>query len=208
MVRYRRNFIAGGTYFFTVTLADRRSAALTDHIGALRTAFRTTRRVRPFDIDAIVVLPDPLHIVMTLPVGDADFSNRWRLIKRRFTDALTRAGSCPCVIGTERLRYGSVGSGSTLFVTAMISNGMSTTSISIRSNTAWSNEFATGSILHFITMCGMASCPAIGAERLTRTGRVSASGPIDIPEPDESEAELRGRSRISLRSMRATILTR
>jgi REP element-mobilizing transposase RayT len=39
MVGYRRNFVPGGTYFFTVTLADRRSNALVDHIGALRGAF-------------------------------------------------------------------------------------------------------------------------------------------------------------------------
>jgi putative transposase len=53
MVRYRRNFIEGGTFFFTVALANRRSRALTDHIGALRSAFRTARRERPFDVDAI-----------------------------------------------------------------------------------------------------------------------------------------------------------
>jgi putative transposase len=92
MVRYRRNFVAGGTYFFTATLADRGSSALTDHIDALRTAFRTTRRSQPFSIDAIVVLPDHLHVVMTMPAGDSDYSNRWRLIKRRFTDALTDSG--------------------------------------------------------------------------------------------------------------------
>jgi putative transposase len=73
MVRYRRNFVAGGTFFFTTTLVDRGSTALTDHIDALRSAFRTTRRTQPFSIDAIVVLPDHLHVVMTLPAGDADF---------------------------------------------------------------------------------------------------------------------------------------
>jgi len=58
MVRYRRNFIPGGTYFFMVTLADRRSNALVNHIGALRSAFRAASRSRPFAIDAIVILPD------------------------------------------------------------------------------------------------------------------------------------------------------
>jgi putative transposase len=91
MVRYRRNFVPGGTYFFTVTLADRRSRALVDHDNALRSAMRTTRQAHPFAIDAVVVLPDHLHIIMTLPGGDADYSNRWRLIKRRFTDAVVKA---------------------------------------------------------------------------------------------------------------------
>jgi putative transposase len=93
MVRYRRNLVAGGTYFFTVTLADRRSSALTEHIDVLRTAVQTTRRAHPFSIDAIVVLPDHLHVVMTLPADDADYPNRWMLIKRRFTDGLAKSGA-------------------------------------------------------------------------------------------------------------------
>jgi putative transposase len=92
MVRYRRNFTAGGTFFFTLTLADRTSRALVDHIEALRAAVREMRRARPFVIDAAVVLPDHLHIVMTLPQGDADYTNRWRPIKRRFTDAVMKSG--------------------------------------------------------------------------------------------------------------------
>ncbi len=35
----------------------------------------------PFIVDAIVVLPDHLHCIWTLPDNDADFSTRWRLIK-------------------------------------------------------------------------------------------------------------------------------
>jgi putative transposase len=85
MVAYRRNFVPGGTYLFTVTLEDRRSHALVDHIAALREAFRTTRRERPFTIDAIVVLPDHLHAIFTLPLEDSDFSGRWRRIKGHFS---------------------------------------------------------------------------------------------------------------------------
>lgn len=47
MVLYRRNFLPGGTYFFTVTLVDRRSKVLVENVGALRNAFRTTRMERP-----------------------------------------------------------------------------------------------------------------------------------------------------------------
>jgi putative transposase len=93
MVRYRRNFAAGGTFFFTVTLADRASSALVEHSDALRAAMASTRQRYPFTIDAIVVLPDHLHVVMTLPDGDADFSNRWSLIKRRFTSSVIAAGA-------------------------------------------------------------------------------------------------------------------
>jgi len=41
--------------------------------GPLRAAFRTVRARHPFAIDAIVVLPDHLHAIWTLPHGDADF---------------------------------------------------------------------------------------------------------------------------------------
>jgi putative transposase len=93
MVRYRRNLLAGGTYFFTVTLEDRTLTALVDHINALRESMRTTRRAHPFTIDAVVVLPDHLHIVMTLPPGDSDFSTRWSLIKRGFTTSVVRSSA-------------------------------------------------------------------------------------------------------------------
>ena len=69
MVRYRRNFVPGGTYFFTVTLKDRRSRALVENIGCLRRAFRIARRERPYVLDAIVVLPDHLHTIVSLPEG-------------------------------------------------------------------------------------------------------------------------------------------
>ncbi len=92
MVRYRRNFLPGGTYFFTVTVRDRRSAVLTDHISALRAAFRITRSERPFAIDAIAVLPDHLHTVITLLADDADFSGRWRRIKSLFTSQVVKGG--------------------------------------------------------------------------------------------------------------------
>ena len=92
MVRYRRSYVPGGTYFFTVTLRDRKSSMLTDYIDLLRGAFRDVRKARPFEIDAIVALPEHLHAVITLPVGDADYSVRWKEIKGGFSKSLARAG--------------------------------------------------------------------------------------------------------------------
>ena len=88
MTGYRRNFIAGGCFFFTVNLAERRLRLLTEHIDELRNALRKVRRQHPFTIDAMVVLPDHLHAVWTLPEGDADFAARWRLIKSTFSRSL------------------------------------------------------------------------------------------------------------------------
>ena len=93
MVGYRRNFVCGGTYFFTVTLADRRSTILVDHVGALRAAFRRTRSERPFAVDAIVVLPDHLHAILTLPIADSDFPGRWRRIKGYFSTSIINSGA-------------------------------------------------------------------------------------------------------------------
>jgi putative transposase len=81
MPNYRRAFVPGGCWFFTVNLLDWRRRLLTDHIDALREATRLTQQRHPFTIDAVVALPDYIHAVWTLPPGDADFSVRWRLIK-------------------------------------------------------------------------------------------------------------------------------
>ncbi len=88
MPTYRRNLITGGCYFFTVNLADRHSRLLVENVDFLRAAFRSVRQRHPFNIDAIVVLPDHLHAVWTLPAGDADFATRWRLIKATFSRRL------------------------------------------------------------------------------------------------------------------------
>lgn len=88
MPNYRRAFVPGGTWFFTVNLLERNKRLLIEHIGMLREAIARVRTGRPFAIDAIVILPDHLHAVLTLPQDDADFATRGRLIKTRFAKAL------------------------------------------------------------------------------------------------------------------------
>jgi REP element-mobilizing transposase RayT len=149
MVRYRRNFVTGGAYFFTVTLADRHSTVLVDHVGALREAFRATRRERPFAIDAIVILPEHLHVLMTLPAGDADYSGRWRKIKSRFSRR---------VAGNLGLRKNPGGEyalwqrrfWSTRSATTRTSNGTRTTSTLTPSNIGLRRAYPIGRIHHFI----------------------------------------------------------
>lgn len=93
MVNYRRNFVPGGSFFFTVTLANRKSKILIDHVDLMRNAMRVARQERPFIIDAIVILPDHLHAILTLPPNDSDFSGRWRRIKGHFSSALIDAST-------------------------------------------------------------------------------------------------------------------
>jgi putative transposase len=85
---YRRNYVAGGCYFFTVNLADRSSSLLVDRIDQLRSVVRDVRARRPFRIDAWVVLPEHMHCVWTLPEGDADYPGRWRAIKKAFSKVI------------------------------------------------------------------------------------------------------------------------
>jgi putative transposase len=105
MTNYRRNFAPGGSYFFTVNLLDRRSRLLVEQARALRAAFRTVRARHPFEIDAIVVLPDHIHAVWTLPAQDRDFATRWRLIKSGFSRSIPRSEP----ISASRLSKGERG---------------------------------------------------------------------------------------------------
>jgi len=88
MSDYHRNRVPGGTYFFTVTLYDRRSDLLVVHIDALREAVRATAAKSPFHIDAWVVLPEHMHCIWTLPESDIDYSGRWRAIKIAFSKSI------------------------------------------------------------------------------------------------------------------------
>ncbi len=91
MPNYRRAFVPGGTWFFTVNLLQRRkNDLLVREIGLFRHIVRRVKTKHPFDIDAWVVLPDHMHCVWTLPTNDSDFSTRWRLIKSGFSKALPK----------------------------------------------------------------------------------------------------------------------
>lgn len=89
MPDYRRAYLPGGTYFFTVNLLQRGdNDLLTRHIDTLRRVVKSVKLRHPFHIHGWVVLPDHLHCVIELPPGDADFSTRWRLMKMGFSKSL------------------------------------------------------------------------------------------------------------------------
>lgn len=90
MPDYRRVWVPGGTYFFTVNLLERRRTLLTDHVDSLRDAFRQTQMARPFAMSAYVILPDHLHCIWKLPPDDDDIATRWRLIKALFSHSLPK----------------------------------------------------------------------------------------------------------------------
>lgn len=92
MVHYRRYKVGGGTYFFTVVLADRKSTILTDYIDGFRSSLKRVQSLHPFTIHAIVVLPDHFHTIWEMPDDDDNFSIRMRLLKNLFTRHVAKAG--------------------------------------------------------------------------------------------------------------------
>jgi putative transposase len=93
---YRRTFVPGGTYFFTIVTYQRRKIFTEECVVALlRQALRAVQVRNPFQVEAAVILPDHFHMIWRLPENDSDFPTRpvrlrsgmfqWRLIKSHFT---------------------------------------------------------------------------------------------------------------------------
>ena len=92
MVGYRRNFVPGGTYFFTAALQDRTSSYLIDHIDPLRQSIQMVKNKSHFDEIATVIMPDHLHTIWKLPKNDFDYPGRWKAIKSLFTRSIVKSG--------------------------------------------------------------------------------------------------------------------
>lgn len=86
MPNYRRAWMPGATWFFTVNLLERNgNDLLVREIERLRRCVALERSRRPFSALAWVVLPDHMHWLWRLPPGDADFATRWRRIRTDFS---------------------------------------------------------------------------------------------------------------------------
>ncbi len=110
MADYRRSRIEGGTYFFTVVTHGR--SPLFADVSArelLGDKLRECREAWPFEIDAIVLLPDHLHAIWTLPRGDSDYGQRWAWIKKEFTKAWLAAGGAEQPVSEVRRDRGDRG---------------------------------------------------------------------------------------------------
>jgi putative transposase len=101
---YRRANVAGGTYFFTVNLADRSTDTLVRHVDELREVINQVKEKHPFSMLAMVVLPEHLHAIWRLPPEDADYPTRWSLIKSGFSRRLERSERIGASRSTKRER--------------------------------------------------------------------------------------------------------
>jgi putative transposase len=93
MSDYRRYYVPGGTYFFTC-VKHGRAPILTTPLGrrCLRRALTRIQHDHPFEIVAIVLLPEHWHTVWSLPPGDDRYPLRWMRIKEEFTEAWLEHG--------------------------------------------------------------------------------------------------------------------
>ena len=89
-MNYRRIFIEGAYYFFTLNLQDRTQDYLLRYIQELRIAFAEIKKRHPFDIIAICVLPEHLHLLIKLPENDHNYPMRIRMIKAKFSQFLPK----------------------------------------------------------------------------------------------------------------------
>jgi len=89
-MHYRRLYIPGATYFFTLVAYNRQKIfSNSENIQLLKKSIITVKNKHPFTIDAIVVLPEHMHFLLTLPDEDQDFSTRIRLVKSEFSRKCT-----------------------------------------------------------------------------------------------------------------------
>jgi len=110
MPSYIRWYSPGGTYFFTLVTENRAPlfAAEATH-PVLRSAIDRCRSRYPFEVIAMALLPDHLHLLMKLPDDDHDFSVRLRWIKSNFTSSYLAAGGSEQPRSDSRVDHGNRG---------------------------------------------------------------------------------------------------
>ena len=107
MAEYRRNYIPGGTYFFTVVTYQRKKIFASEFARKiLWNAWQKVQEKYPFDMVAVCLLPDHLHCIWTLPEDDYAYSIRWAAIKGLFSRQYAAAGGSQDVRNQSRLKRG------------------------------------------------------------------------------------------------------
>lgn len=97
MRQYKRLKVEGASYFFTVVTYERQNLfSDATAVALLAKAIDKIRLRHPFELEALVVLPDHLHALWQLPTNEADYSMRWRLIKECFTKAWVKQHGPTC----------------------------------------------------------------------------------------------------------------
>ena len=85
-MNYKRIYADGYSYFLTMVTHGRKPL-LVDNIEVLRYAFKLSKKKYAYRIDAIVILPDHLHMIIT-PKISTEYSQIISSIKRSFVYGL------------------------------------------------------------------------------------------------------------------------
>ena len=86
MANYKRVYLDGYSYFITM-VTQGRNPILIDNIALLRDSFRRSKQRYDYQIDAVVILPDHLHMIIT-PDNPEEYSKIITHIKRSFVYGL------------------------------------------------------------------------------------------------------------------------
>lgn len=105
MPDYRRAFVPGGSFFFTLVVHKRQPLfSEARAVALLGSVFRRCLMRWRFKVDAIVLLPDHLHAIWSLPPGDSEYPKRWGWSKKEFTTHWLQMGGREWVISSARKR--------------------------------------------------------------------------------------------------------
>ncbi|HOF18721.1 MAG TPA: transposase [Phycisphaerae bacterium] len=105
MPNYRRNYV--GTHFFFTLVTRNRRPVFADASARFRLgdAIRQTQQERPWIMQAVVVLPNHLHMVWEMPPEDTDYSTRIAVMKKRFARAHLGSGGSEASVLPGQLRH-------------------------------------------------------------------------------------------------------
>lgn len=110
MPNYRRYFVPGGTYFFTLKTEHNHPLFERDEIVELFESVLGEAKSRwPFEVIAYAILPDHIHTLWSLPSGDTEYPTRWGWIKKEFTTRYLSQGGTEEPISSARQLSGRKG---------------------------------------------------------------------------------------------------
>ena len=110
MPQYRRTHLEGGSFFFTLVTHNRAGFLCSDDARPLlHRVMRECFARWPTQMDAIVLLPNHLHTLWTLPAGDSDYSVRWAWLKKEFTKTWLATGQAEGPVTNGRRHDGRRG---------------------------------------------------------------------------------------------------
>ena len=106
MSNYRRVYVPGGTYFFTIITYQRQPLfGDRNNVILLRSATAKVKSEMPFNIIGAVILPEHIHFIWSLPEGDTNYSQRVGRLKVLFTKSLQGSNNLPQNVSLSRKKH-------------------------------------------------------------------------------------------------------